>query len=269
MALTLGTILRGEAIDPGEALAIRHSFVAMHEDGEAGIHADSTDAEILAYTSRQSLTSRHFPADPPRTWLVFVTDGSYRARLWRVLENHGEVHRDDTLRHFDLRETGALADLQDRLVIHWPAPITWRVHGATAADYPVLEIADAAREPFPGFDRLRLSHATLQAVLREHRYEHWRSALSSVAGIYLITDTRDGRQYVGKADGAETIRQRWSAYAADGHGGNVGLRGLDPSTFRYSVLRVFDRATPQAVINDAESHFKQALDTTRHGLNGN
>ena len=143
------------------------------------------------------------------------------------------------------------------------------MHGATAADYPVLEIADAAREPFPGFDRLRLSHATLQAVLREHRYEHWRSALSSVAGIYLITDTRDGRQYVGKADGAETIRQRWSAYAADGHGGNVGLRGLDPSTFRYSVLRVFDRATPQAVINDAESHFKQALDTTRHGLNGN
>jgi len=48
-------------------------------------------------------------------------------------------------------------------------------------------------------------------------------------GVYLITDTRDGRQYVGKADGLENIRQRWSAYAANGHGGNVELRGLDPA----------------------------------------
>ena len=85
----------------------------------------------------------------------------------------------------------------------------------------------------------------------------------------LITDTRDGRQYVGKADGAETIRQRWTAYSSNGHGGNVELRNLDPSTFRFSLLRVFDPATPATVIDIAESHFKTALDTRRHGLNRN
>ncbi|WP_255407455.1 GIY-YIG nuclease family protein [Yimella sp. RIT 621] len=85
----------------------------------------------------------------------------------------------------------------------------------------------------------------------------------------MITDTRDGRQYVGKADGAETILQRWSDYATTGHGGNVELRGLDPATFRYSILRVFDPATPTRVIDEAESHFKQALDTRKHGLNRN
>ena len=56
--------------------------------------------------------------------------------------------------------------------------------------------------------------------MREHRYASWRTALGAVAGIYLITDTRDGRQYVGKADGAESIRQRWGAYATNGHGGS-------------------------------------------------
>ena len=112
-----------------------------------------------------------------------------------------------------------------------------------------------------------LEHPQLQAVVREHRYASWRTALSSVIGIYLITDTRDGRHYVGKADGAETILQRWTAYATNGHGGNVELRGLDPSTFRFSVLRVFDPSTPEPVVNAAESHYKKALDSRRHGLN--
>ncbi len=65
------------------------------------------------------------------------------------------------------------------------------------------------------------------------------------------------------------IRQRWSAYATNGHGGNVELRGLDPTTFRFSLLRVFDPATPSRQIDAAESHFKHALDTRRHGLNRN
>jgi len=132
-----------------------------------------------------------------------------------------------------------------------------------------MEIADAAPVPFPGFDALILDYAQLQAVMREHRYAAWRTALSSVKGIYLITDTRDGRHYVGKADGAHSILQRWAAYAANGHGGNVELRSVDPATFRLSLLRVFDPASPTFDIDRAEGHFKHALDTRRHGLNRN
>lgn len=88
-------------------------------------------------------------------------------------------------------------------------------------------------------------------------------------GVYLITDTSDGRQYVGKADGADTISQRLATYAANGHGNNRNLRGLNPTTFRYSVLRVFDPATPEVVINAAESRYKRALDSRDHGLNAN
>lgn len=270
MTLTLDPILRSAGIDATDAHVIRHAYVREHGDtGLPGIHADSSDCEILAYTSQQSARPRVFPADPPRIWVVFVREGGDRARLWSVLENRGEISNDGTQRTFDLATSDHLADLRNRLVIGWKSPRTWRLNGPTAAGYPVLEIADAQPVPFPGFDRIVLDFAQLQAVMREHRYASWRTALASVAGIYLITDTRDGRQYVGKADGVDSISQRWGAYGVNGHGGNVELRDINPSSFRFSLLRVFDPSTPTRTIDEAESHFKNAMDTRRHGLNRN
>lgn len=270
MTLTLGPILHSADIDPGEAHVIRHAYVREHEDsGLPGIHADSTDAEILRYTSQQSARPRIFPTVAPRTWIVFIREGGNRARLWSVLKNNGEVSNDGKLRTFDLVGSSQLADLKNRLVIGWKSPRTWRINATTAAGYPVFEIADAEPVPFPGFDRLALDYVELQAVMREHRYSSWHTALASVTGVYLITDTHDGRQYVGKADGAESLLQRWRSYAANGHGGNVELRKLNPATFRFSLLRVFDPATPTRQVDVAESHFKDALDTRRHGLNRN
>lgn len=270
MPLTLAPLLRDAGIDPASALVIRHAYVREHEDsGLVGLHADSTHAEILEYTRTQSTDVRKFPATPPRLWVVFIREGGDQARLWSVVENRGEVARTELLRTFDVVQSEHMADLRGRLVIGWKSPRTWRMSGTAAGAYPVMGIADAEPIPFPGFDRLILEHAQLQAVMREHRYASWRTALSSVVGIYLITDTQDGRHYVGKADGEENIRQRWNAYATNGHGGNVELKGLDPSHFRFSLLRVFDPATPTRDIDIAESHFKEALDSRRHGLNRN
>lgn len=266
--LTLGSILQSAAIDPAAALVMRHVYIKEPTGSDTrGIHADSSDDEILMYTARQSVS--RFPVHPPLYWIVCLQEGGTRARLWSVVENCGSLSNDGAVRTFDLAVSDSLADLRNRLVIGWKSPRTWWLRGRTAAGYPVIEIADSQPVPFPGFDRLALDRVHLQAVMREHRYASWRTALASVVGIYLITDTRDGRQYVGKADGAESLLQRWNAYAANGHGGNVELRSLDPATFRHSILRVFDPATPMQEINAAESHFKHALDTRRHGLNGN
>lgn len=201
---------------------------------------------------------------------MFIREGGAEARLWPVVENRGEVRRDDTRRWFDLVPTDDLPEFRNRLVIGWSSPRAWWVRGTTAAGYPVTTIADATPLPFPGFNKLILTYPQLQAVVREPRYAAWVAALSAVKGIYLITDTRDGRQYVGKADGSENIYQRWFAYATNGHGGNVELRSLDPSTFQYSLLRVFDPSTPTTEINAAEQHYKIALASRwPHGLNRN
>jgi hypothetical protein len=95
MTLTLGAILHSAGIDPADAQAIRHAYVREHEDtGSQGIHADSTDEEILQYTRRQWVDPRRFPLIPPRFWVVFVREGGDRARLWSVVENRGEVEND-------------------------------------------------------------------------------------------------------------------------------------------------------------------------------
>lgn len=266
MALNLGNVLAAEDLASPNTLVIRHAYVVAHADGTSGIHADSTDDEILEYTSAQDVG--RFPKTPADHWLVFLPESGSRARFWAVIRNHGEVSNNGTIRTFHLERTDLLREYVGRLVIGWAAPLAWYVHGATASTYPVHELADATAPRFPGFENLELDYPVLQAVIRDRRYEAWRSALASVAGIYVITDLRDGRNYVGKADGAENVLQRWSAYASNGHGGNVELQGLDPTSFRFSLLRVFDPTTPQPVINRAESHYKRALDSVRHGLNG-
>ena len=82
-------------------------------------------------------------------------------------------------------------------------------------------------------------------MVDDPRYADWRIALSEVQGIYLITDSTNGKQYVGKADGAERILGRWTAYARDGHGGNVALRELaDNRPLAALVTDVAPRAPP-------------------------
>lgn len=270
MTLTLKTILSAYGMDPANVLAIRHVYTGYRDDSDMpGINSESTDADILEYTGRQSARPRVFPSAPPKVWVVFVRDGGDRARLWSVLENRGERSHDGMHRWFDLVDNHSMADLRNRLVIGWRSPRTWWLKGNTASRYPVMEIADAEPVPFPGFDRLVLTYSQLQAAMNENRYAAWRVALSSVIGIYLITDSRDGRHYIGKADGQENIRQRWSSYAANGHGGNAELKNLNPETFRFSLLRIFDPGAASHEINAAEAHFKTALDSRNHGLNRN
>lgn len=292
-SLTFGHVLAGMSAeyDPvvllGDVHVIRHTFQPGNPDALRGPE-DLTEERVLTYTREQDISPRRFPSSPARYWVILVADGQRRSRLWGTFENHGEVvaERTETYRCFDLRPTSFLTSLNDRLVVEWDNPRSWHRNAASAsvARMPVLEIADRDKVHFPGFDGVLLTYRQLRDMVEEPRYAAWRAALSEVQGIYLITDSTNGKQYIGKADGAERVLGRWTTYARDGHGGNIALRelahhsaaGEAPKTktdhaqhFVFSLLRVFGPSTPSSEVNSAESHYKAALMTREFGLNRN
>ena len=128
---------------------------------------------------------------------------------------------------------------------------------------------------FPGYRMIDLRRAELETVVKQS-HESWRTALSNVAGVYLISDTESGRLYVGSASGEGGIWQRWSDYVANGHGGNVGLKKLiseeGPNrvhSFRYSVLEITDVHMSENDVLLRETHWKNILLSRTHGLNAN
>jgi len=293
--LTLGHVLTGIGSEQSPPIRledihlIRHSLGPSNPGNPDALQGpeDLTEDRVREYTRSQGVSARQFPTDPSRYWVIFIADGQRRSRLYGTFENYGEVvaERTATNRFWDLRPSSFLAPLVDRLVVEWGNPRTWHRRATSAANLPVLEIADQDKVPFPGFDRVLLTHHELGEMITEHRYADWRVALSEVQGIYLITDSSNGKQYVGKADGAERILGRWMSYARDGHGGNHALRelafasdgggdGVKVKTdharhFLFSILRVFGPSKSSSEVDDAESHYKHALMTREFGLNRN
>ncbi|MEU0312934.1 GIY-YIG nuclease family protein [Nocardioides sp. NPDC006273] len=278
--LTLDHLLTAAGVADNTALLlVRHTY---KQDGLRG-PADMKLNNVLTYTREQNRTGK-IPANPPPLWLTFIADGGRRSRFVTAYENHGLVDAPEHIpwkraqehRWFDLRQSDLLASLRDRLVIEWTSDtINWAKSGKSADAMRVVEIADPEVVPFPGYDRFVIDYPTLQTLINDSRYASWRTALAAVQGIYLIADQKTGKLYVGKADGSERFLGRWTAYARDGHGGNVLLKEMaaadatHPQDFVFSILRVFDPTAPRAEVDAAESHYKEALLTRVHGYNKN
>lgn len=80
-----------------------------------------------------------------------------------------------------------------------------------------MELSCVLAGRFPGYRHVILPKVTLNLVV-DQDVPSWRAALSAVAGIYLITDMKTGKVYVGSATGDGGIWTRWSQYAATGLG---------------------------------------------------
>lgn len=193
--------------------------------------------------------------------------------------NGCEAPNERGLHYYHLHERPGCAELHGRLVIEFARSgrqSYLNADGWVDRMY-VGEILPKklSIEAFPGFRAVNIPKAHLDLVVAQSS-ESWRSALSSVAGVYLISDTTTGALYVGSASGEGGIWQRWCCYAATGHGGNVELRALleregaqRAAAFRYSVLEIADIHAADVDVLTRESHWKRVLRSRDYGLNGN
>jgi len=130
---------------------------------------------------------------------------------------------------------------------------------------------------FPGYDQVRLSFEQLKIIIKQNKKD-WRAALENQKAVYLITDTLNGKHYVGSATSDQgMLLQRWSDYVENGHGGNVDLQKLVDEKgfkyiqkyFQYSILENYNAKVDDHVIIERESWWKDTLQSRKHGYNRN
>ena len=141
----------------------------------------------------------------------------------------------------------------------------------------VCEIRDQKMSvgDFPGYNSILLSFRLLCTIVREN-LPSWKSALCNVSGIYIITDNKTEKHYIGSAYGGEGIWQRWCSYAKDGHGSNKELKELLKingrdyvQNLQISILEVCDLNTNKENVINRESHWKNILRSREFGYNTN
>lgn len=146
----------------------------------------------------------------------------------------------------------------------------------------LLVLKEILEEPytiqtFPGYRYLDIPFLTLENVINKDNIA-WKNALQ-IKGVYLITDLRTGKKYVGKASGEGGLWQRWKNYIEYGHGGDVELKALLDEKgglsyardhFKFTLLEIVE-SNLQNDLDERENYWKNVL-TTRMasvGLNKN
>lgn len=179
---------------------------------------------------------------------------------------------------YALEPLPSCADFSGRLIVDFARPgrASYLLAASFGAQMSVHEIRPERMhlEEFPGFKKVDLEWPDLEIVVRQNSTS-WRTALSNVAGVYLISDPKDGKLYVGSATGEGGIWARWCQYV-DGHGKNIELVKLIKAVgreraraFRFSILEIADVHASRDEIVERESHWKRVLMTRSHGYNAN
>ncbi len=187
--------------------------------------------------------------------------------VWEVVD----IDRRSRTNTHAIKSVRRFAPFIGRLVIKYPYPGKMRVNMEEHFDSMLVKeiLENTYIEHFPGYKNIDLPFETLKTIINNSNKgnKEWRDALS-INGIYLITDTRTGKKYVGKADGERGIWGRWKSYIRNGHGGDVALQDLmDRKGFAYAEKYYrFTLLEPiigedEPIINERESYWKRVLMT--------
>ena len=132
-------------------------------------------------------------------------------------------------------------------------------------------------EGFPGYDQVRLSWQKLKRIA-EQRPADWINALENQKAVYLISDTSNGKLYVGSATSRNRMLMvRWESYVKTLHGGNKKLRriveekGEDhiKNYFQYSILENYNAKVSDDFVLKREAWWKEVLQSRTYGYNDN
>ncbi|WP_236693734.1 GIY-YIG nuclease family protein, partial [Robbsia andropogonis] len=219
-----------------------HLPTSVDKEQPLDVFLDGRFDEWQSFQGQQNFKRKHlisFVGAGRDRWLFA---GYYRVLGWEESDSPRWPIR------YNLERIQSMEQYVGRLYVHCKYGLQMRyINTETLADN--LYVTDLLRErrvynSFPGFKKTNVTMQELRSLFR-HKADSWRAALSSVKGIYLITDQSNGKLYVGQANGTGGFWDRWRNYAETGHGGNkylipeLKLSGEEHShNFRFSILEV-------------------------------
>ncbi len=176
---------------------------------------------------------------------------------------------------YELEEVDGFGDLKERVIIDWgKGTIKWEqwIDNIKA----VVEIQPGLHyQQFTDYFDFILDFRQLKEIV-VNQYPDWIRMLSVTKGIYLISDIKTGKLYVGSAYGEEGIWGRWVSYVkTNGHGGNKTLKELISidhdygNNFKFSILMLLPKTVTADQAIEKENLFKNKLGTNSFGLNNN
>lgn len=280
MILMFSDLLKKAGIDPAKTKLLRHSFSSWHfrECYNLGL--------VQEYTSEQGKGfSKGYDY-----WAVFTSDKGSLSRFYALYRVNGSIPNTPDLKpegwpisgsfngegaYYNLEKLEILSEYENRLIIDWgKATRMWHQKGTT--EKPIVAIQSENKHSFPGYQNIVLTFSQLEEVVTNNlEYELWQAALSSVYGVYLIVDTKTGKQYVGSAYGKDGLLGRWRCYVDTYHGGNklmVDLISAKPEQYKYfqfSILQLLEKTVTADEVIQTESLWKKKLQTITFGMNDN
>ena len=199
------------------------------------------------------------PFDDEENWLL--------VNAYKVL--------DDTKYLVDVDEEAfsEMSAFLGRLIITWNDRKTRNIVMVDKSMISKLTVKTILEQPyyksarkFPGYENVDISWRQLDWALE---LESWKTALENEKGVYLITDVKTGKHYVGSATGDKKgmLLGRWRDYRDTLHGGNDGLKKLIKEkgedyikeNFRYTILEHFSSATEREIVESREKWWKKIL----------
>ena len=145
-------------------------------------------------------------------------------------------------------------------------------------EFELREILPSAYtgETFPGFENISHDFHLLEPIFQSEK-DDWKATLSSIKGVYVISDKKNGKQYVGSAYGDMGIWARWACYMGTGHGWNDELTKLISEktikyareNFHFSIVEIMLMTTADEEVRERESFWKGVLLSREHGYNRN
>ena len=225
-------------------------------------------------------TKNRFPVDYVISFMNFYPKqgSSLFGGIFEVLSRHPE---NDPSEFYEVRLVEDYKELIGRLIVQ--TPYTGQAIVVTLNNcYDTIEVLELLPAPyahivFPGYENINYDSAFIKKIIASEAPD-WKAALSSVKGVYMLTDMNNGKRYIGSAYGDGGIWGRWQSYAYSVHGGNTELIKLYyeygeeyMQKFKFTLLEVYSASTLDEYIIQRENYWKGVMLSRdeRYGYNDN